>query len=139
MTRSSRSEFERWLRNNGAEPLGAKLHEFMRFRAHGILCIVYEPNRRGRQSCVPELAGQAFDAWGSRKPMDLTNPAEPEGGVEDWKVTGRALVALGKRAIGGEQIDVEQEAAVLNIPPARLVRSLKAQRAPVPKEVPRGT
>ena len=133
MTRSPRHAFELWLGNNGAEVLDTKQNEFARFRAHGILCIVYEPNRRARQSCVPELAGQAFDAWGSRKPMDLTNPAEPEGGVEDWKVTGRALVALGRRAIGGEQIDLNQEAAALGIAPERIVRSLKAQKAPVPE------
>ena len=133
MTSSSRSDFERWLRNNGAEPLGAKLHEFMRFRAHGVLCIVYEKNRRGRQSCEPALAREAFDAWCGRKAMDLTNP-ETEG-VEDWHAVGRALIALGERAKAGAVLDIPHEAAALGIPPERLVRSLKAQRAPVPEQI----
>ncbi len=134
MTRSSRSDFERWLRLNGAEPLGAKQNEFVRFRAQGVLCIVYEPNRRGRQSCDPALAGQAFDAWCGNKAMDLSNPDESETPIEDWHAVGRALVAIGERAKAGAVLDIEHEAAALGIPADRLIRSLRAQRAPVPEQ-----
>ncbi len=130
--RHSRSDFERWLRGKGAEPLGAKQHEFMRFQAHGILCIVYERNRKGDQSFVPELARQAHDAWLSRAALDLTNEP-PDPPVEDWHATGIALVALGERAKAGAALDIPTEAAALGIDPARIVRSLRAQSAPVPE------
>lgn len=133
MTSSTRRDFELWLRNNGAEPLGAKQNEFMRFRAQGVLCIVYEKNRRGRQSCEPALAREAFDAWCGRKAMDLTNPPEADLDREARKAVARGLCAAAARAIGGEALDIDKEAAALGILPERLICSLKAQRAPVPE------
>lgn len=116
--------FADWLIANGAELLPPCQHEQARFRADGILCIVYERNRKGRVSCVPDLARDAFVAWQAAEPLDLSNPHD--GPVEDWHAMGVALCAIATRAKAGETIGFNAEAKVLGIPIARLQRSMRA-------------
>ena len=85
----------------------------------------------------PALAGEAYRLWIAHKGRERMglDGGEESAFVEDWKVTGRALkaIAIGTRAKAGEMIDLEREAAALHILAERLVRSLRAQRAPVPE------
>ncbi len=51
------------------------------------------------------------------------------GHVEDWHAVGIALAAIAARVKAGEDINVDAEAATLRIPPARLLRALRAHGA----------
>ena len=125
MAKRRQNSFPRWLEANGAEVLPLCPHEYARFRAHGILCIVYNVNRKGRQAFVPELAREAWMAFGAGQTLDLSNPADDDL-VEDWHAMGIALCAVADRAKAGEAIDVQAEAVALHISPSRLQRSMHA-------------
>lgn len=117
--------FRDWLIANGAEILFPCASEFMRFRAHGILCVVSE-GRKGRTP-HPDLARDACAAFLAGRALDLRNEARTP--VEDWHATGIALCGVAARAKAGEDLDIDAEAQALRIPPERLMRSMRAHGA----------
>ena len=132
MTRPGRLRFLDWVTANGGEALERRgRYEWARFRARSVLCIIYMDRNGQISSTAPALAGEVYRLWldhQGRERMDLEGGQGPDL-APDEKAIARGLFAAGDRAKAGETLDIPHEAAALGIPPARLIRSLRAQGA----------